>query len=297
MDYVNMIGIRTKSAANYIQSWGSKILIPTLIRSGYLNTVDELKGTQEFVELLSKIGIPISVPSEVWKYATFISYIADSRDISVIDIGNIPIIPTGHLFSLKTNILQSANFTIATFSGECSAFARLYSATQLVLGNHETYSAYILGQKSGHATNIYQYQQKWFVEDYYRLLSGGNPWQLLTYLWSVIYKNGWASPYTITIVKNIYYVSGKSEKSYLQPIASDSLADLLGNGTVKTTWQPEEVNFTTSPDWKDIQAKAYSYFNITKYSQEPALSNLLTNKNILLISIAILALFLISKGG
>ncbi len=294
MNQIEQVGIRTQIAANYIENWGKRLLIPTLIQDGSTTNIDELKGVQEFITMTAqKAGISFHEPEDVWKYATFITYIADSRDIAVLNAKNALILTNSQVFDYKTNLLQAANFTLTTFSGECSAFARLYSATQYILGNANTYSAYILGSTSGHATNVFEFQGKWYLLNYYQMYESDNPWQLVAYLWSVIYKNGWMSNYSITFAQNIFYsTTAKKEASYLKPLASDSLVDLISSKIVQPDQKPStSVNFSGSPAWSGIDAKAKKFFDITSFSQH------VEESKILWISIAVLAAFLIFKGG
>jgi len=294
MNQIEQVGIKTQTAADYIESWGKRLLIPTLIQNGNNTNIDELKGVEEFITMTAqKVGISFHEPEDVWKYATFITYIADSRDIAVLNAKDALILINSKVFDYKTNLLQAANFTLTTFSGECSAFARLYSASQYILGNVNTYSAYILGSAYGHATNVFEFQGKWYLINYYQMYEGDNPWQLVAYLWSEIYKNGWISNYSITFTQNIFYsTAAKKEESYLKPLASDSLLDLISSKIVRPDQKPSaSVNFSVSPAWSGISAKAKKFFDITSFSQRAE------ETKILWIAIAVLAAFLILKGG
>ncbi|MEM0157877.1 MAG: hypothetical protein QXN26_07470, partial [Thermoplasmataceae archaeon] len=95
------------NAAKSQSAWGAQMLVPAIVQgSGAsngirnlgttlgLNTSSELVGTEAFVEYINKNGITITNALDVWKYATFITYIADSRDLSAIQFSQSPFIPS-----------------------------------------------------------------------------------------------------------------------------------------------------------------------------------------------------------
>ncbi len=281
-DAVQAVGIRAQTVtagANYIEDWGANLLVPIIANSS-ATPEGELNGVQEFLTLISnKAGITISTPEDVWKYTTFIEYTADSRDVAVLNLSNSEIISQPVAFSLATNILQSANYTLTTFSGECSAFARLYAATQSVLGSTTVYSVYIQGSSASHAANVFYYTNDpstWYLMDYDLMYIGNSPWQLVAYLWSTTYQYGWTSDYYITFVQDIFY-NGKILSSYLNPIACDSLSDLIANEIVSVGNAPTSItNFSTTSQWAPTQTAANNYFQIAPIASPSILQNITT---------------------
>ena len=264
--------------SQFVTQWGSQMLVPTLLQgsaaqnnalrnfgSGSALIGDELKGVGAFINYLNTNGISITSPLDIWKYATFITYIADSRDLSAIQFGNSPFTSTSN--SLQTNILQSATYTITAFSGECSAFARLYNATISVLG-YDTYIAFILPKNNagGHATPIFYYNGTWYDMNYYNLYSGSDPIQLVAYLWSHDYQFGW-SDYVVVIAKNVWFnpSTNANVNTYTNPIAVYDIGDMVQNGAISTNPSINKTNYSLSFQWNGVQNTADKLFQIEAY--------------------------------
>lgn len=287
MNIIEQVGLSSDSDSGYaytavesVQTFGKKLLIPELLGSNPILSIDELTGLQQFLTFLSNEGMGINTPSDVWKFATFISYIADFRDIAAIT-NHTKIILTDNAFTTETNILQSATYTLTTFSGECSAYARLYSATQTILNAKTVYNVFFTpdnNNQGGHVTDVWTTDdQTWHVSDYFVEYIGPNPLQLLAWLWATQYPNtllstsdniilnGW-SGFSITVVKNDFFAGNYNQTSFLTPVMSAHIDYLLNHNIVNIKDTPSQaINYIQQSTWGPYQQLADKTFQIEYY--------------------------------
>ncbi|MCW1305975.1 MAG: hypothetical protein OH335_04340 [Candidatus Parvarchaeota archaeon] len=296
MNIIQTVGIPTATYTTYDDSaghaisalqsvieFGQRALIPVIAgASTHMSSLDEITGVQQFLQFLSNEKLAISSPSDVWKYATFISYIADYRDIAAISNNSkTPLILTDSAFSTETNILQTANYTLTTFSGECGSYHRLYAATQSVLDTKYTYNVFFTpdANAGGHVTDLWSMDgETWHISDYFNEYIGSNPFQLAAWLWATQYQNsalttntqvvlnGW-SDFSITIVNNNYFAGNYNQTSFLTPISSAHVNELLSQHVIDDTTAPTQtINYISHSTWDSYAQLADKTFDIISYT-------------------------------
>ncbi len=290
MNIIEKIGIENNTsdlayqAVGSVEQYGSQLLVPELVGSSSVSvnvsktvqiirstgSLAELTGLNAFLKFLSANNVGISDPSEVWKYSTFITYIADSRDVGALNLSgsaNVLILPDA------TNIWQSATYTLTTFSGECGAYARLYAATQQLLtpstkGNARFYNVFYTPESgSGHVTDLWTLDgQTWHVSNYMNEVSGTNPFDLLAYTWQTLQGQS-INNTAITIVENIYYDPSLSQKEFLNVVFSRTFEYLQSNGYLSNQ-AVTAVNYAQTPEYKSYykQVSSQNLFNIISYA-------------------------------
>ncbi|MCL5033271.1 MAG: hypothetical protein M1542_08515 [Thermotogae bacterium] len=322
MNVIEQVGLPSVSGYAYsalenVKKFGKKLLIPEIIGgSSHISSVEELTGVQQFLEFLDNEKMGIDTPSDVWEFSTFVSYIADFRDIAAIqNSGNTPLILTDNAFTTETNVLQAATYTITTFSGECSAYARLYSAVQTLLKATNVYNVFFTPDnpnQGGHVTDLWTADgQTWHVSDYYNEYIGSNPLQLVAWLWATQYPNtvlststktvlnGWSN-FSITIVENNFFAGDYDQSLFLTPVMSAHVDDLITQKIVNTTDVPtQSINHIQQSTWQPYQQLADKEFQIESYgnsstsSVNPKPSKTSTNEYVIfgvLIAIALVAI-------
>mgnify|MGYP001626189062 CR=1 FL=1 len=296
MNVIEQVGLPSNpsgfayNAMKGVKTFGQKMLIPELIgKSSHISSVEELTGVEQFLEFLDNEKMGIESPADVWKFATFVSYIADFRDIAAIQNSNTKLILTDNAFNTETNLLQSATYTITTYSGECSAYARLYSAAQTLLNAKKVYNVFFTPDnpdQGGHVTDLWTAdEQTWHVSDYYNEYIGTNPLQLVAWLWATQYPNtllststeivlnGWSN-WSITIVENNFFAGNYDQSEFLTPIMSAHINDLLQQKIVSTTGTPtQSVNYIQQSTWTPYQQAADNLFQIQNYGNTSTSTN------------------------
>ncbi len=297
MNIVEQIGIETNtsdlaySAMQSVKAYGGQLLIPDLVGLSSVSvnisknvqiirsagSLAELTGLQAFLNFLSANNAAISDPSEVWKYSTFITYIADSRDVGALNLSgsaNVLILPDA------TNIWQSATYTLTTFSGECGAYARLYAATQQLLTpstntNARFYNVFFTPQSgSGHVTDLWTLDgQTWHVSNYMNEVTGTNPFDLLAYTWQTLQQQSLNNT-AITIVDNIYYDPSLSQKEFLNVVFSRTFEYLQANNYLDNQ-SVTAVNYAQSTEYSAYykQVSGQNLFDIISYSPSSSSSS------------------------
>ena len=289
---IEQVGVSTsgsgKIAAEEVEAFASQLLVPDLVGTSQMSvdvstaksiirsvgTTSELGGLSAFLTYLNAHGLGISSPDQVWKYATFITYISDSHDIAALKLNkfNSSIIQdTG--FSVLTNLLQSATYTIITFSGECSAFARLYAATQVLTNkskNAKFYNVFYTPKQgvksSGHATSLWTTDNKtWHVSNYMDELVGDNPWVLLSYLWGNLYQKN-LNDFSVTVVKNVYYDPKLSQKSFVNVVASQDFQYLKSQGLLDNSSSIQVIDHGKSSEYVAYGNKISKLFKIQSFN-------------------------------
>lgn len=292
MNTIEQVGISTsgsgKTAAEAVQAFASQLLVPDLVGSTQMSvsvstaksiirsagTTSELGGLSAFLAYLKAHNLGISSPDQVWKYATFITYIADSRDIAALNLSGFnSSVVQGSPFSTLTNLLQAATYTITTFSGECSAYARLYAATQTLINksvNGKFYNVFYTPKQgtnlAGHATTLWTTDDKtWHVTNYMNELVGDNPWNLLGYLWQNLYQMN-LNDFSVTVVKNIYYDPKLSQKSFVDVVASQDFQYLKSQGFLTNPTNIQVIDHQRSSEYKTYGERISKLLQIQSFS-------------------------------
>lgn len=281
-NYAGSVTFNNESPAEWTNQWGSQILIPTIAQAAPSNVRDistqnginqpnELAGVSAFLNYVNSHGLTIKNIEDVWKYSTFITYIADSRDIAALQFQ-----PTAKVqyssSSLATNLLQAGNYTLTTFSGECTAFSRLYDATwQNISSSYQTYIAFILpysgSNVAGHAIPLMTDGTHWYVIDYYNYYVTDDPISTLAYEWHRTFSQPYSN-YVIVLAQNEWYASGTTPttKTYTYGTYTYDINTAMAAGIINTT-NPyiTYTNYMFNLNWIAIQNKANSLFEIQKY--------------------------------
>ena len=274
------------ASANAVFAFARELLTASVSTTNQANpfSTEELKGTWEFIQWLNSQNhlITITEPKDLWKFSTFITYMVDLRDMSVVLRDS----SAAEKINIKAqhikNITQSANYTLSALSGDCDDYARLYDAALLNMANAyslntERYSVYFTPtetNQTGHVTYLYSIkdtnsgENEWHILNFYReYIWKGNPWEV-AYLWATGYQKGYKG-YDITIAQNQFSSANeKIVKTYSKPIASDSIENLVQNKHVNTQFSPTVINHTQDNDWSSVQNNAYALFEITPYVVE-----------------------------
>lgn len=268
------------NSANEVFAFARKLLtssISTTTTNPF--STDELKGTWEFVQWLKSLKNPITIsePTDLWKFSTFITYMVDLRDMSVVIKDSVDADKANIQAKFITNITQAANYTLSALSGDCNDYARLYDATlynmaKLYSINAERYSVYFTPHaknKTGHVTYLYSLSpNKWHALNFYNDYKwNGDPWEV-SYIWANGYEKGYTG-YDVTIAQNQFDKTNRRiAKTFSKPIASDSIENLVNSKHVNPNFEPNVINHTQTEKWTEVQKNAYTLFGITAYKPQ-----------------------------
>ncbi len=312
---ITKVGIQTPIDANEAETFGSRILVPSveLLDKSEMDSFDEIPATKQFLDWLNKKADEIkeisgiNSISDVWKLSTFLSYVGDSRDIAVLKardaFGKANILPgnPGNIL----NITQSANFTLAAFSGDCNDWSRLYAAVEYIVYPKELqiYSVYFRPHdpkiQIGHVTNIYSLDGKtWHNMDFtHETIWQGSPWEVAN-----VYYRGYTGSstlkFSVTITKNIFFMASQKQdiKSFTPALASADVDYLIRNKLLHTNLKTNEIEHSLTSEYSKFQLFAAKIFNMPTiaHTYNPSiLPNIPLNKSELYIGGLLLLLLLI----
>ena len=272
--YIQKVGIRNKTDAASAEYFGRRILAPSveLIDSSHISSFNELEGTKQFIGWLNE-HLPSTIsgihsPYDAWKLSTFISYVADARDIGVIkasDKNGVVLLLPGK----TSNMMQAANFTLAAFSGDCDDWARLYAAViyLLVTTQAQVYSVYFTPTHGdGHVSNLFSLDGKtWHNLDFTEeRVWEGNPFEIAN-LFFHKYLQGANVGFSVAIARNIFLVpsmQNQKEKTYTPVLACADAQWLYENKMFNPSASIKVIEHQNSQEYVNFQQAAAKLFHI-----------------------------------